>query len=192
MSLSVLFKIPARTVLVLAGVLAICATAYAQGGRYIVIFPSTITTAPYAGDVDLFAAMFGGDATLAWTPEEPRPIATQKYREFAPSVEPDAVGGAWLAYTIEHTDTAFGGDQDILLRRIDRFGQNILGDSTSGVAIVAQSEFVESNPRVILSDAGVLVFYEVVDRSTGSLDIAAVKLDGLGKPIWPTGVWVAS
>ncbi|MBC8144974.1 MAG: hypothetical protein H7X80_05265, partial [bacterium] len=61
-----------------------------------------------------------------------------------------------------------------------------------GIAVVAQSEFIESKPRVILSDAGVLVIYEVSDRATGSLDIAAVKLDGLGKPIWPTGVWIAS
>lgn len=171
---------------------AMSGNADSQGSRYLVIFPSHVTSGAYTGDVDLFAAMFSDDALLAWTAEQPRPIATQRYREFAPSIASDAVGGAWLAYTIEHTDTAFGGDKDILLRRIDRFGQNILGDSNSSVAVVAQSAFIERNPRVVVSDAGVLVFYEVVDRSTGSLDIAAVKLDGLGQPIWPSGVWIAS
>lgn len=163
----------------------------AQASRYLVVFPSTITTGEYAGDLDLFAALFGDDASLAWTAEQPRPIATQRYREFAPAVESDGLGGAWLAYTIEHTDTAFGGDQDILLRRIDRFGENILGDSSSSVAVVAQSPATERSPQLVAAaGGGLIVVYEVIDRASGAHDIAAIKVDDRGSPVWEAPVWI--
>jgi hypothetical protein len=178
-------KIPARLIVLALVLAAAHASASAQAGRFLVVFPSTITTGEYAGDLDLFAALFADDASLAWTAEQPRPIAAQRYREHAPTVVPDGLGGAWLAYTIEHTDTAFGGDQDILLRRIDRFGENVLGDSAASVAVVAQSTLTERNPRMVLLGGAILVVYEVIDRATGAHDVLAMKLDEQGMPLWP-------
>ena len=185
-------KFPARIALHLVLLLLLAAPAAGQMSRYLVVYPSTITAGDYAGDVDLFSALFSDDATLGWPAEQPKSIATGRFREFQPSVELTADGGAWLAYTIEHTDTAFGGDQDILLRRIDRAGNNILGDSSASVAVIAQSQYVERNPRIVSSDAGVIAVYEVIDRADGSYDIAAVRLDGRGTPVWANPVWIAS
>jgi hypothetical protein len=181
-------KIPARAALLALALIAVHSGAVAQAGRYLVVFPSTITAGEYAGDVDLFSALFGDDALLAWTAEQPRPIAAQRYREFAPAVESDGLGGAWLAYTIEHTDTAFGGDQDILLRRIDRFGENILGDSASSVAAIAQSTLTERNPQIVAVGGGLIVVYELIDRTSGAQDVAAMKVDERGAPLWAAPV----
>lgn len=187
---------PALLSILLVLALAAPERVFSQDGRYLVLFPSKITSGNYAGDVDIFSAIVGGDASLAWPAEAPHSIAAQSYREFAPVAVPDGEGGAFLVYAIEHTDTAFGGDQDIVMRRVDRFGQNMLGDSSSSVVAIARTEHLERNPHVVAtSDGGLLIIYEVQYRegtpTPGDIDVAAIKVDRAGVPIWTSGVWVA-
>jgi hypothetical protein len=191
MVLHALRNYPARAALFLILLAASALPAFSQENRFLVVFPSTITSGEYQGDLDLFAALFNDSAALAWTAEQPRAIATQRYREHAPASEAHYDGGTWLAYTIEHTDSSFGGDQDILLRRIDPLGQNVLGDSTSRVMVVAQSKYVERNPQIVASDGGLMIFYEIADPASGEVNVAALRVDEHGAPAWSAPVIVA-
>jgi hypothetical protein len=163
--------------------------------RYLVVFPSFITAGQYTGDYDLFAASFHWDGTIEWSPAQPKAISTQKYREFAPVGVDDGSGGIYLAYTVEQVSADNRIDRDILMRHIDRNGQDLWGDSTNHVVAIAQSKYSEQNPRLVLSpDGTIMIFYEVhydLVGSGGDVDIAAIKIGVDGTKIWTGGIWIA-
>ncbi len=168
----------------------------AQVNRYLVLFPSLTPSGRYAGDYDIYLSDIFDDGTREFLAEQPKKIAAQAYREFAPVAIPDGAGGAFLAYTIEHNDSAHQGDRDILMRRIDRMGNDVWGDSSSHIVVIAQSKYAEENPQLVQgADGGIVVLYEVrygPQSDTGDVDVAAVKIEPNGTPSWSSGIWIAN
>lgn len=179
-----------------AGALLLSSALHAQVNRYLVFFPALTPAGEYAGDYDIYATDVFDDGTREFLAEKPKQISAQSYREFAPTALPDGAGGAFLAYTIEHNDSLHRGDRDILMRRIDRMGNDAWGDSSSHVVVIAQSKYAEEHPRLVLTaDGGLIVFYEVrygAQSDTSDVDIAAVKISPDGKMLWPNGSWMAN
>lgn len=190
---------PVRGILALV-LIAACAALLprplqAQISRYTVIYPSQITTGEYRGDYDIYGISFFGDGLLSGDPLRPRAISTQSFKELAPVVLPDREAGFFMVYTVEHNDSAHRGDRDILMRRINRDGNDLWGDSLGHTTVIAQSKFVEQNPQVVeLSDGTLMVFYEVHygPGSDADVDIAAVRVARNGALMWSNGVWVAN
>lgn len=167
----------------------------AQVSRYTVVYPSRITSGDYQGDYDLFAMSFFSDGLLSGDPINPKPVASQGFKELNPVLIADGEGGYITAYTVEHSDPEHAGDRDILMRRVNRSGQNVWGDSANSVLVVAQSKFVEQNPRIVeLADRSLMILYEVHygPAETADVDIAAVRVARNGTLLWETGVWVAN
>lgn len=168
----------------------------AQINRYLVLFTTLTPTGRYAGDYDINLTDVLDDGTREFLAEKPKAISAQSYREFSPVAVPDGTGGAFVAYTVEHIDSLNRGDRDILMRRIDRMGNDVWGDSSRRFVVIAESKHAEENPRIVpTSDGGLIVFYEVHYRTgadTNDVDIAAVKLGGDGATQWPGGVWIAN
>ena len=158
--------------------------------RYEVLFPAQITSGEFIGDYDLFRAGFSADGLIDSDPMQPKTVSSQNFRELSPVVLPDLMGGYYLAYTIEYNDSAHKGDRDILMRHIDFAGTNLWGDSATHVAPVAQSSYVEQNPKLTpLSDGSFLIFYEVWYNS-GDVDVAVVRLARDGSTLWTK--WAAN
>lgn len=167
----------------------------AQVSRYTVLYPSRITSGDYQGDYDLFAMSFFSDGLLSGDALNPKAVASQGFKEFDPVMIADGEGGYIVAYTVEHSDPEHIGDRDILMRRVNRSGQNTWGDSANSVLIVAQSKFVEQNPRIVeLADRSLMILYEVHYGPTeaADVDIAAVRVARNGTMLWQNGVWVAN
>ncbi len=170
--------------------------ALAQINRYAVVLPSLVTSGEYAGDRDISIASFFGDGRLETLPESPRLVCGQTYKEFDPVTTADGFGGLFLLYSIEHNDPAHQGDRDIVMRRLDRNFNDMLGDSARPLVPVAQSKYRESNPiPVPLPDGSLLVVYELDDVNagdTGNVDVAAVRVARDGSLVWNAGAWVAN
>ncbi len=167
----------------------------AQIHRYTVIYPTQITAGEYQGDYDIYGMSFFSDGLLSGDPLRPRTISTQSFKELAPVVLPDHQAGFFMAYTIEHNDSAHRGDRDILMRRINRDGTNLWGDSINTMIVIAQSKFIEQNPQIVeLSDGTLMVFYEVHygPETDADVDVAAVRVARNGDRLWNSGIWVAN
>lgn len=162
--------------------------------HYTIFFPAQISSGEYVGDYDIFSAGFTADGLLDGTPTQLKPVSSQSYKELSPLAIPDMNGGYYLAYTIEHNDSAHRGDRDILMRHIDGFGSDRWGDSANHAVVVAQSKFIEENPKVvILTDGSLLIFYEVRYGPTphADVDVAVVRISSGGQMLWSTGKWGA-
>lgn len=158
--------------------------------RYEVLFPARITSGDFAGDYDLFRAGFSADGLIDGDPMQPKTISSQNFRELDPVTLPDMMGGYYVAYTIEYNDSAHKGDRDILIRHIDFTGANLWGDSVNHVMPVAQSSYIEKNPKLtLLSDGSFIIFYEVWYNS-GDVDVAVVRLARDGSTLWTK--WAAN
>jgi len=167
---------------------------YAQAAHYTILYSSQITSGSYSGDYDIFRTGFSADGLVDNAPDQPRAVASQRYREIDPVAMPDNDGGYFLAYMVEHADSAHLGDKDILMRHVDRTGRDLWGDSSNSAVVIAQSKYIEEHPTIqILDDGSLMVFYEIRygEPATADVDIAAVKLSPTGTMLWPQGVLVA-
>jgi hypothetical protein len=167
----------------------------AQAAHYTVIYSSQITSGAYSGDYDIFRSGFAADGLVDGAPDQPKPIASQRYRELDPVAIGDNDDGYFLAYMVEHSDSAHLGDRDIVMRHIDHNGSDLWGDTVNHFVVIAQSKYAEENPVIqILDDGSLMVFYEIHYGSApnADIDIAAVRLGRNGALLWPQGVLVAS
>lgn len=183
-----------QLIVAIATVLAATTIASAQIGRIAALFPAQFLKGDHTGDKDIIAARFFTDGRLETSTTAPASICSQSYKEFSPIVLPDADGGCFLVYTIEHSSSSHAGDRDILMRRLDREGRDLWGDSTNHITPIARSNFSEQNAKAVkLYDGSIMVLYEVHYSTSlyGDVDIAAVKIGADGKPVWGSGSWVA-
>lgn len=165
-----------------------------QISRIAALFPAQFLSGERTGDKDIIAARFFTDGRLETPAATPVSICGQSYKEFSPITLPDANGGCFLVYTVEHNASAHAGDRDILMRRLDRDGNDLWGDSTNHITAIARSNFSEQNAQAVkLYDGSIMVLYEVhySASSFGDVDIAAVKIGADGKPAWGSGSWIA-
>lgn len=171
-------------------------SALSQIGHYVVIMPTHISEGEYAGDYDLKAAKVQGDGVVSWGNLAPKPISEMPVREFGAAAAPDGKDGLYLAYTIEHTDEENLGDRDIILRRIDKDGNDVWDNPETGpMLLLAQSSHFEENPRVVRVGDGLVVFYEVRYSDAeheGDIDVAAIRINADGAPSWENATWVAN
>lgn len=170
------------------------ATVSGQISRIAALFPAQFLSGERTGDQDIIAARFFTDGRLETPAATPASICAQSYKEFSPITLPDADGGCFLVYTVEHTSSAHASDRDILMRHLDREGRDLWGDSTNHITAIARSNFSEQNAKAVkLYDGSIMVLYEVhySASSFGDVDIAAVKIGADGKPVWGSGSWIA-
>ncbi|HVZ41027.1 MAG TPA: hypothetical protein VHI13_17225 [Candidatus Kapabacteria bacterium] len=166
----------------------------AQAPHYTAVYSARIVDGQYSGDYDIFGAGFSMEGIGDQPPEHPRVLSSLSYRERSPFAVADREGGMYVAYVVEHTDSAYRGDRDIVLRHINAGGADLWGDSTNHVVPVAQSRFVEENPRLlVLGDGSLIVCYEIhyPPAQGNDVDIATVRISRDGRMLWAKGGWVA-
>ncbi len=170
--------------------------ALSQIGHYVVIMPTLISSGDYAGDYDIKAAKVQGDGLVGWGGTAPKPLSEMPVREFWPTAVADGNDGFFLAYTIEHTDSENLGDRDILIRRIDKDGNDIWDNQESGpMLLLAQSSHFEERPHMVAAGDGLIVFYEVRYSDAeheGDVDVAAIRVNPDGTIPWESAAWIAN
>ncbi len=169
---------------------------YAQTTAYTLLLPVYTDAGEYSGDYDIGRASITIDGRITAGALKPEMVSTLAVREYTPEGIPDGAGGMYLAYTIEHVDSANAGDTDLLIRRIDAKGKDIWSDTTDNpVRFVAESSHLERAPHLIATSDGVIVVYEIEYRDgqyAGDVDLAAMRFTGDGEPAWEEPVWVAN
>lgn len=170
--------------------------ASAQIGQYVVLLPASISSGKYAGDYDIKGAMIRGDGFVAWGGISPKSLCEMPVREFWPAGVPDASGGMFLCYTIEHTDPENLGDRDIAIRRFDAEGNDIWNNTETGpVVLLAQSSQFEEHPQTVSTVNGAIVFYEVRYSDgghVGDVDVAAIRVLPDGTVPWEGATWISN
>ena len=174
-----------------------CATIVrAQSPSYSLLLPVYTDAGEYTGDYDIGRAILSADGRVIDGALAPEMLATLAIKEYAPHAVPDGEGGLYVAYTIEHVDSANKGDTDLLLRRIDADGNDLWIDSLEkNVRFIAESAHLERTPHLIRTDDGVMVLYEIEYRTgqyAGDVDIAATRFNSDGEPVWEEPVWIAN
>lgn len=170
--------------------------AAAQPEAYTLLLPVFTDQGTYQGDYDIARAVVTSGGELRVGAYRPEVLARLGVREYSPTAVPDGSGGMYLIYTIEHSDSANRGDTDILIRRIDRDGEDVWNDSITGaVRFLADSPHREKNPVAVRFDDALLIAWEIEYTSGefhGDVDIAA-RLIPLGEPFSEgTSLWIAN
>lgn len=169
---------------------------YAQVATYSLLLPVYTDAGEYSGDYDIGRASLTSDGRIIAGALKPDMVSTLAVREYSPQGLPDGAGGIYLAYTIEHVDSANSGDTDVLIRRIDKNGEDIWSDTSDNpVRFVAESAHLERKPHLIATSDGVIVIYEIEYRTgqyAGDVDLAAMRFTSDGQPAWDEPVWVAN
>lgn len=130
------------------------------------------------GAGDIYVQRLDPDGNTLWT-NNGNVICNDLADEAAPAITTDEKDGVIIAWSDERN-----GERDVYAQRIDPNG-NILW-TLNGVPVADKSSR-EHSEKIISDDNGGAIIVWEEERSNGTWDIWAQRIDSMGQIVWPAG-----